>query len=286
MNAAAMPVLEAQWQDWLASSILQGKSDAEMIPTMLENQFEESYARVAISVVRSMTERVQANNPSAIGEYSPDPFRISKQPVGQFGDCHVSTQVVLENPNIAVLAGILSAEECEQLIGLSQGKLQRSTVVEKHTGKVEVSAVRLSDGCHFERGENALIQKLERRIAAFTGIPIEQGEPLQILHYNPGGEYLPHHDYFHHAETGSAQHLQRGGQRIATMVIYLSHVAQGGETYFPELEFTVKPHPGNAVYFEYVNGAGQLDSRCLHAGLPVALGDKWIATKWFRTSAY
>jgi prolyl 4-hydroxylase len=285
-NAAAMPVLEAQWQDWLASSILGGKSDDEMIPTMLESHFDETYARVAISVVRSMTERVQANNPSALGQYIADPFRKEMPSVCVLADCKVDVQLVLENPNIIVLNGILSPDECRRLIALSEGKLKRSTVVEKHTGNIEISDVRLSDGCHFGRGENALVQALESRIAAFTGIPVEQGEPLQILHYNAGGEYLPHHDYFHHAESGSAQHLQRGGQRIATMVIYLSAVAQGGETFFPELELTVKPHPGSAVYFEYVNQSGQLDSRCLHAGRPVAQGDKWIATKWLRTSNF
>jgi prolyl 4-hydroxylase len=285
-NAAAMPVLQAQWQDWLASSILEGKSDAEMVAKMVENHFDATYASVAISVVRSMTERVQANNPSAIGQFEPEQFRTPKPANCHLADCSVAIQAVLHNPNIVVLSGILSLDECRQLINLSEGKLQRSTVVEKHTGKLEISAVRLSDGCHFERGENSLIQALEARIAAFTGIPVEQGEPLQILRYNAGGEYLPHHDYFHHAETGSSQHLLRGGQRIATMVIYLSAVAQGGETYFPDLEFSVKPHPGSAVYFEYVNSSGQLDSRCLHAGLPVAQGDKWIATKWFRTRAY
>ncbi|MEO6269893.1 MAG: 2-oxoglutarate-dependent dioxygenase, partial [Lautropia sp.] len=36
----------------------------------------------------------------------------------------------------------------------------------------------------------------------------------------------------------------------------------------------------------YLNATGQLDARCLHAGTPVARGDKWIATKWLRQRPY
>ena len=46
------------------------------------------------------------------------------------------------------------------------------------------------------------------------------------------------------------------------------------------------PRQGSAVYFEYTNARGELDARCLHAGAPVARGEKWIATKWLRQSAY
>ena len=35
---------------------------------------------------------------------------------------------------------------------------------------------------------------------------------------------------------------------------------------------------GSAVYFAYETG----DTRSLHAGLPVASGEKWIATKRLR----
>jgi prolyl 4-hydroxylase len=282
----ALPVLEPSWQDWLAGSVVGGKSDDEMLATMVASHFDEHYARVAINVVRSMTERVQAQNPSMLGQYLPDPHRLPKSPIIRAADKDIVVNFTLDNPNIAVISGILSVDECKKIIQWSGGKMQRSFVVEKNTGKLEVSDVRRSDGCHFERGENSVVQRLEQRIAALTGIPIEQGEPLQILHYHETGEYLPHHDYFADYETGSAQHLARGGQRIATMVIYLSQVQEGGDTHFPELELTIKPQAGSAVYFEYHNSLGQLDSRCLHAGMPVTKGDKWIATKWFRAGAY
>jgi prolyl 4-hydroxylase len=282
---SALPVLEASWQDWLAGGVVSGKSDSEMLATMVASNFDENYARTAISVVRSMTERVVAQNPSALGQYVSDPLRVPKKPFIQAGDRQVAIDFTLDNPNMALFSGLLSPDECQKLISISTGKLQRSLVVEK-TGSTEVSNVRRSDGCHYERGENALVQRIESRLAALTGIPVEQGEPLQILHYNQGGEYLAHHDYFDHLLTPEAHAAERGGQRIATCVIYLSYVKTGGDTHFPELELTIHPKPGAAIYFEYGNSAGQVDSRCIHAGTPVTQGDKWIATKWFRARAY
>ena len=53
-----------------------------------------------------------------------------------------------------------------------------------------------------------------------------------------------------------------------------------------ELDLAVKPSPGSAIYFEYCNSQSQLDARLLHGGAPVTEGEKWIATKWVRQSAY
>ena len=61
-------------------------------------------------------------------------------------------------------------------------------------------------------------------------IPEENGEGMQVLHYVNGQKYEPHHDYFH--DTVNPQ-KSNGGQRVATMLMYLTTVAEGGETVFP-----------------------------------------------------
>ena len=116
--------------------------------------------------------------------------------------------------------------------------------------------------------------------------PVENGEGLQILHYRKGGEYRPHFDYFPPEDPGSQAHLKRGGQRVSTMVIYLSAVEDGGGTNFPEIGLTGIPKKGSAVYFEYCNQDGAIDPLTLHAGMPVLAGEKWIATKWVRQFKY
>ena len=169
---------------------------------------------------------------------------------------------------------------------MSRGKLARSSVVNAATGNYDVHPHRTSSGTHFNRGENALIQRIERRISELVQHPVERGEPLQILHYQPGGEYKPHFDYFDPAQPGNEVVLKHGGQRVATLVMYLNDVQAGGSTVFPEVGLDVLPRRGNAVYFAYTTEQGQLDARSLHGGNPVSEGEKWIATKWFRQRQY
>lgn len=281
-----MPALAPDWQDWLAGNVVRGCSDTDMLATMRQSGFDEHYARVAISVVRSMTERVQRQAPAMLAAYRADPCRLPGSARFRAADRDIGIGFALADPNIALLHDLISEPECEKLIAMSAGKLTRSSVLDRQSGGDEISAVRTSEGTFFERGENALVARLEQRIAALTGLPVEHGEPLQILHYKPGNEYLAHHDYFDPADPGSAEVLKSGGQRVATLIIYLNDVAGGGETRFPELSLDIRPSRGNAVYFEYLNAAGELDSRCLHAGVPVTQGEKWIATKWLRQGPY
>ncbi len=64
--------------------------------------------------------------------------------------------------------------------------------------------------------------------------PVDHGEGIQVLHYASGAEYRAHFDYFPVEQTGSSTHLATGGQRVATLVMYLNNVEQGGETFYPE----------------------------------------------------
>jgi prolyl 4-hydroxylase len=278
--------LSAEWQDWLASNIVAGCTNADMEKIMVDNAFDAVFARSAIVVVRSMTERVQQQSPSVLNGYVAEPLRLPKGVVLDAAGHAVEVGFSMENPNIALLEGLLTDSECDALVEASAGKLERSLVVDRQSGGQLPSEVRSSEGAHFQRGENDLIRAIEARISALTGLRLEQGEPLQILHYGLKGEYLPHHDYFDPMDPGTAVILKTGGQRIATLVIYLNTPEEGGGTHFPELDLEVKARKGSAVYFEYMNKSGQIDSRSLHAGLPVLKGEKWIATKWLRESNY
>lgn len=114
--------------------------------------------------------------------------------------------------------------------------------------------------------------------------PLENGEGIQILNYGTSGEYRPHFDYFPPQRAGSARPLTEGGQRVATLIMYLNDVEEGGQTIFPDIGLAVSPCKGNAVYFSYFNSLGQIDPLTLHGGAPVIQGEKWIATKWMRQS--
>lgn len=280
--------LPAHWQDWIADNLSRGCLEPDMTKIMVENGFEQLFAASAIAVIRDMARRVQGANIDigAISAFKNEPIRLPRTSEVPTADQKVGIGFVMSDPNVALLEALLSPAECAELIELSRGKLQRSEVVNRETGDFEINQVRTSEGTHFARGETDTIARIEQRIADLTGVPIENGEPLQILHYNVGGEYLPHHDYFEPEDPGSKAHVAEGGQRIATLVIYLNTVPAGGETNFPNLDLSVRARQGCGVYFEYTDRESELDERCLHAGVPVVQGEKWIATKWLRQSAY
>ncbi len=287
MDVAQMQAkLGPQWQDWLAENIARGCRDDDLVRVMVGNGFETVFATSAVAVVAAMTARVRAQAPAALVPHACDPIRLPAGSRAMAHDREVGFGFVLRNPNIAVLENLLDDDECEELIRLSAGKLKRSEVVDRAGGGFTVSDVRTSKGTYFARGENPLVSLLEARISALTGVPVEHGEPLQILHYDKAGEYRPHHDYFDPSQPGSDEILAKGGQRIATLVMFLNDVPGGGATEFPEIELTVMPRRGSGVYFEYCNGAGQTDPRCLHAGRPVTAGEKWVVTKWLRQRRY
>jgi prolyl 4-hydroxylase len=201
-------------------------------------------------------------------------------------DRKVNILFALNAPRVVLFDGLLSDEECEEMVRLSRAKLQRSTVVNAATGEYDVHPDRTSSGTHFQRGENPLIRRIERRISELVACPVEHGEPIQILHYLPGAEYKPHFDYFDPSLPGNEKVLAMGGQRVATLVMYLNDVDAGGSTVFPDIGLDVLPRKGNAVFFAYATEDGQLDRRTLHGGSPVGKGEKWIATKWLRQGPY
>lgn len=56
-------------------------------------------------------------------------------------------------------------------------------VVDTDTGKFKFDDVRTSSGYFLKRGQDEIIKRLERRIAEWTRLPVENGEPFHILRY-------------------------------------------------------------------------------------------------------
>jgi prolyl 4-hydroxylase len=192
--------------------------------------------------------------------------------------------LAMRHPRVIVFDGLLSDAECSGLMEQARPRLARSETVDTRTGDSEVNAARTSDGMFFERGESALIARIESRIAALLKWPVLNGEGLQILRYRPGAEYKPHHDYFDPAHSGTPRILARGGQRVGTLVMYLNTPERGGATTFPDVGLEVAPVRGNAVFFSY--DRAHPDTKTLHGGAPVLAGEKWVATKWLREGEF
>lgn len=200
------------------------------------------------------------------------------------GDRTIDVLATLTQPRVVVLGGVLSDEECDALIAAARPRMARSLTVQTQTGGEELNPDRTSNGMFFNRGESELITRIEARIGRLLNWPVDHGEGIQVLHYHPGAEYKPHYDYFDPAEPGTPTILKRGGQRLATLVMYLSEPARGGGTTFPDVGLEVAPQRGNAVFFSYDRPLPT--TRTLHGGAPVIEGEKWVATKWLRECVF
>lgn len=186
-------------------------------------------------------------------------------------DREIEIIVKIEEPLVVVLGNMLSAEECDELIRLSAGKMRRSKI-----GTIrKEDEIRTSNSMFIDDTDNLILTRIEKRIEAVMNIPIEHGEGLQILQYLPGQQYKAHHDFFSASSKVS-------NNRISTLIMYLNDVEQGGETYFPHIKLSVSPQKGMAVYFEYFYDDPHLNEMTFHGGASVAVGEKWVATQWMR----
>jgi prolyl 4-hydroxylase len=182
-------------------------------------------------------------------------------------------ELLSERPHILRFARLVSLEECAYLRAAAAPMLAPSVVVDPKTGEQRPDPLRTSAVAGFTAPlENPAVHALNRRLAAASGTEPEQGEPLQILRYEPGGEYRAHLD----AIPGFRN------QRIATMLVWLNDGFEGGETDFPEARLILRGEPGDAILFRNTREDGRPDPASAHAGLPVRTGEKWLASRWIR----
>lgn len=273
-----LQTIRPELREWINNVSRAGHTPHDVVRLLKEAGYDTHTSRRAVSEVLGVPMSAllaPQGKPQGKRPRHPTAPRVSVE--GR--DVRVTTSV--ESPIVRVLEGLLSDEECAQLIELARPRLARSLTVDE-SGRHQTDERRSSNGMFFRIGEHPLVKTIEERIAAMLGIPVNHGEGLQILHYLPGQEYEPHYDWFDPTQPGFSAVTERGGQRIASVVMYLNTPEEGGGTGFPAAHLTVTALTGSAVYFAYETG----DESSLHAGLPVLKGEKWIATKWLRERPY
>jgi prolyl 4-hydroxylase len=285
MAAMSAQQITPELRQWIVSQAQAGHAPEAVLNAMRASGWEED---TAITAIEQTLQGFLADQARAQGLPPPvpvpEPDLRQSPPAIRAEDRDVKIVFSMRNPRVVVFGGLLSDEECDALVALSKPRLARSETVQTDTGGSEVNAARTSEGMFFERGETELITRIEQRIAALVNWPIENGEGLQILHYGPGAEYKPHHDYFDPAQPGTPTILKRGGQRVGTLVMYLNTPAKGGGTTFPDVHLEVAPTKGHGVFFSY--DKPHPTTRTLHGGAPVIEGEKWVATKWLREGRF
>lgn len=281
-NAAQQTITPALRQ-WIIAQAEAGFTPDVVLKAMRDSGWSEEVAVEAMeSTLTAHLQTRKQSLPPPVAVPGPD---LSQAPLQlDAGDRQVRVLSVMQNPRVVVFGNLLSEEECDALVEAARPRLSRSLTVATQTGGEEVHVDRTSDGMFFSRGESPLVQRIEERIARLLQWPVENGEGLQVLHYQPGAQYKPHYDYFDPQEPGTPTIVKRGGQRVGTLIIYLREPEQGGATIFPDVQLEVAPQRGNAVFFSY--DRPHPATKTLHGGAPVLAGEKWIATKWLRENVF
>lgn len=189
----------------------------------------------------------------------------------------------------AIIPGFLTEADCQQIIEMAKGKTVRSQGWNTEDGTESISDYRTSEHMFIQRAETPLVRGIEERVAYHTGFPIENQESIQVVHYSPGTYYKVHWDYFNPKWAGTASAFARGGNRIATFMIYLNTIPEGygGETHFNRAGVSIRPDAGKACMWYNVFPNKAVDETTSHEGLPPKEPyEKWIATIWIRERTF
>ena len=177
--------------------------------------------------------------------------------------------------------------------------MRRSMVIGADDDEDLVDSVRTSYGMFLSRLQDDTVRLVEERIAAWTHLNVSHQEDMQVLRYGPGQEYKAHYDSV----------MEENSPRVATVLLYLTDVEEGGETVFPlgtgldtgvgehgrggdparrhaQQGIVVRPKKGDALLFWSFDHRLQEDSAALHAGAPVVKGVKWTGTVWIHTRPF
>ncbi|KAH6838157.1 2-oxoglutarate and oxygenase superfamily protein [Perilla frutescens var. hirtella] len=204
-------------------------------------------------------------------------------------------QILSWKPRALYFPNFATEEQCQSIIKMAKEKLKPSTLALREGETAEnTKGIRTSSGMFISAYEDktGTLDQIEEKIAKVTMISKRHGESFNVLRYEIGQRYQSHYDAFNPAEYGPQK-----SQRVASFLLYLSDVEEGGETMFPLengqnmdsnydfgkcLGLKVKPQRGDGLLFYSVFPNGTIDPTSLHGSCPVIKGEKWVATKWVR----
>ncbi|XP_022132603.1 probable prolyl 4-hydroxylase 9 isoform X2 [Momordica charantia] len=155
-------------------------------------------------------------------------------PYGEGGDDSISSipfQVLSWQPRAVYFPKFATAEQCQNIVNTAKPNLKPSTLaLRKGETEENTKGIRTSSGVFLSASEDksGTLDDIEKKIARATMLPRTHGEAFNILRYEIGQRYNSHYDAFNPSEYGPQK-----SQRVASFLLYLTDVQEGGETMFP-----------------------------------------------------
>jgi prolyl 4-hydroxylase len=130
-------------------------------------------------------------------------------------------------PLVFEVCNFLKDEECTHIIDLAQSRMHISKVVHNDAdrGKAD-DEFRTSTQAWVSSAESAVIQEIDRRVQAVTGVPVSHQEEVQVLNYGPTQKYNAHLDCFdpsmYQQQPRELEGIEHGHRnRLATVFWYV-----------------------------------------------------------------
>lgn len=235
-----------------------GKSSSEK-PMKKTNQMKEEMTK---AVSKKLSLKNMKNMDEIIEKYCPG-LDIN----------YSGIRVIHEDPLIIEVDNFFSESACDKYIQLAQdeGAMYGSQTFSNGAG-----STRSSTTWYIPYG---IVPEFLNNLSKLLGKSIYTFEEPQVVRYELGQQFTWHYDAMPGTMIGLA------GQRVATLIVYLNTVGNGGATVFKDLGIQVKPVKGKALIFFPCDNEGNADDRTMHAG-QVAMDTKWIAQTWVRQKEY
>ncbi|CAI4231813.1 unnamed protein product [Auanema sp. JU1783] len=191
----------------------------------------------------------------------------------------IKVEILRLDPLAVLFKEVISDYEISVVKELASPKLKRATVQNSVTGELETASYRISKSAWLKAVESPVIERINQRIQYMTNLEQSTSEDLQVANYGLGGHYDPHYDFARKEEKNAFKNLNTGN-RIATVLFYMSQPEKGGATVFNHLNTAVFPSMHDALFWYNLKRNGDGDLRTRHAACPVLLGVKWVSNKW------
>lgn len=235
-----------------------------------------------VETIRSRTKSLR--KPTLLSEIDTSHFQAPLEWAPRLRAVHL-------DPLVIRVEGFMTEAECDEVVSLSG----RSKEMPKAAGTFDSSqALRRTSTTWYARfREPELAPLLGRAESLLGGDCLHKFEEVQIARYLEGEQFKWHED----AVPPSLLSGNDGGQRIATLLVYLSGEGDarkhGGATTFRDLgenpPLKIAPRKGDALlFFPAVEERGRYvpDDRTVHMAMPVLSGEKWVSQLWLHEKPY